>query len=53
MKALVLIDPASGRDDDLDELGDRRPHTELVEQGERCVVDGAALRVGEWLVGAA
>ena len=38
----ILIDPASGWDDNLNEFGDGRPHAELVEQGERCVVDGAA-----------
>ena len=53
VEAFVVVDPSAGRYDDLDELGNGGAHAELLEHGERRVVDSAALRVGERLVGTA
>ena len=53
VEAFVVVDPPAGRYNDLDELGNGGAHAELLEHGERRVVDSAALRVGERLVGTA
>ncbi len=49
----MLVDPSACRDNHFYELLDWLTHPELLKKGQSGLKDGVALRVTEWLVGAA